>query len=128
MQTRKKLKRKAQKKIDKTIRAYKTQFGYVPNYVKTLASLDEKVFVSYHGLRDIVYKDGYLTKKEKQLIVLAINIIRNYQYGIELHVKAAKIAGASENEIFETICCAIFSGAALPLIEGVNTLTKSKNK
>ena len=49
------------------------------------------------------YKDGELTKKQKELIAIGISDVINCESCMEWNIKKALDDGASENEIIESI-------------------------
>jgi AhpD family alkylhydroperoxidase len=80
------------KDIEKVAKLYTLK----PELLKAFLDIDAKVFV-----------DGSLDKKTKELIAVACGHITQCPYCIEGHVKGAKKAGASEEEIAEAIFVAI---------------------
>jgi len=80
------------KDIEKVAKLYTLK----PELSKAFLDIDAKVFV-----------DGSLDKKTKELIAVACGHITQCPYCIEGHVKGAKKAGASEEEIAEAIFVAI---------------------
>jgi AhpD family alkylhydroperoxidase len=80
------------KDIEKVAKLYALK----PELLKAFLDIDAKVFV-----------DGSLDKKTKELIAVACAHITQCPYCIEGHVKGAKKAGASEEEIAEAIFVAI---------------------
>jgi AhpD family alkylhydroperoxidase len=73
-------------------------FSLKPELMKAFMDLDSKVFA-----------EGSLNAKTKQLIAVACAHITQCPYCIDGHIKAAKKAGASSEEIAE----AIFVAAAM---------------
>ena len=65
---------------------------------------------------------GALGVKEKELICLAIGIVRQCTDCIGFHVKAAIAAGASREEIAETISVTIYMGGGPAYMNGVKAL------
>src|ERR1700751_43770 len=59
-------------------------------------------------------EDGTVPRKYRELIALAVALTTQCPYCIEVHVKAAKTAGASREEITETslIAAALRAGGA----------------
>jgi alkylhydroperoxidase/carboxymuconolactone decarboxylase family protein YurZ len=97
---------------------HKTVMGSCPAWVEVLGRTHPKAVVGYTELRKAVYEEGALSRKVKQLILLGINLVRNYEKGIELHMRLALEEGASESEVAETILTATLSAAAPAHHEG----------
>jgi len=76
------------KDIEKAAKMYALK----PEMMKAFLDLDAKIFV-----------DGSLDKKTKELIAVACAHITQCPYCIEGHVKGAKKAGASDEQIAEAI-------------------------
>lgn len=66
-----------------------------------------------------VFEDGALSKKTKEIIAVAAAHITRCPYCIESHVKKAKEAGASNQEIAEAIMVAVAMSAGASLAHGV---------
>ncbi len=49
------------------------------------------------------YKDGNLSKLQKEMIAIGISVVINCESCMEWHIKQALDTGASENEIIEAI-------------------------
>lgn len=84
------------------------------------------VMKSFMGLHDEALKEGALSTKEKELISLGIAIAVRCTGCIQCHVKAALDAGASREEIAETVGVAVlmaggpgtvYGGMALEALE-----------
>lgn len=102
--------------------------GTCPEWVELLGKTHPKAVVGYTELRKAVYEEGALTRKVKQLILLGINLTRNYENGIKLHMKLAIQEGASRAEIAETILTATLSAAAPAHHEGGNVFAEEIRK
>jgi AhpD family alkylhydroperoxidase len=76
------------KDIEKAAKMYTLK----PDMMKAFLDLDAKIFA-----------DGSLDKKTKELIAVACAHITQCPYCIEGHVKSAKKAGASDEQIAEAI-------------------------
>ncbi len=62
-----------------------------------------KVYQSFVDMEQNTYKDGILTKKQKELIAIGISLVINCESCMEWHIKQAIDDGASEEEIIESI-------------------------
>jgi alkylhydroperoxidase/carboxymuconolactone decarboxylase family protein YurZ len=70
-----------------------------------LAEWDADFLEAYLGLRSVPFRKGPLPRKVKELILLAINAATTHMYapGVRRHIRNALEAGATQNEILETI-------------------------
>jgi AhpD family alkylhydroperoxidase len=69
---------------------------------------------------------GALTKKEKEILAVAIAIVVHCEGCIACHVKDALQAGATHNQIVEAIGVAILMGGGLALVYGTMALEALK--
>lgn len=78
-----------------------------PNPTKALAdkrrSLAPDAEAAFRAFSEVVFRDGALPGKTKQLIAVAVAHVTQCPYCIKGHTKAAKRAGASPEEIMEAI-------------------------
>ena len=70
---------------------------------------------AFWAYNDAVMADGAIPKKYKELIALGVALTTQCSYCLELHKKAAIEAGASEEELAETVhvAAAIRAGGAI---------------
>lgn len=83
--------------------------------LKEMGKLAPKEFNAWLGLDQIVGReDGAIPRKYRELIALGVALTTQCPYCIEVHVKAARTAGASREEITECtfIAAALRAGAA----------------
>ena len=66
-----------------------------------------KVYQSFVNMEQNTYKDGKLSKTQKELIAIGISVVKNCESCMEWHIKQALADGASEEEIIEAIEVAI---------------------
>jgi AhpD family alkylhydroperoxidase len=67
----------------------------------------------YNSFTQECFKEGELSKKEKQLIALGISLFAQDEYCIIYHIKGCLENGASEKEILEAVgVTAAFGGGA----------------
>ncbi len=69
----------------------------------TYYSKKSEVYRSFVDMEQNTYKDGSLSKKQKELIAIGISVVINCESCMEWHIKQAIDDGASENEIIEAI-------------------------
>jgi AhpD family alkylhydroperoxidase len=62
-----------------------------------------KVYKSFIAMEQNTYKDGELSKKQKELIAIGISIVINCESCMEWHIKQALDDKASAQEIIEAI-------------------------
>ena len=77
-------------------------------------------FFEYYGAA--TGTDGALTKREKQLIGLAVAHTIQCPYCIEIHTKKARAAGCSEAELAETVMVAAALRAGGSITHGTHCL------
>lgn len=58
---------------------------------------------AFRAFSDAVFKDGALDQRSKQLIAVAVAHVTQCPWCIEGHVKAARRAGASAEQVMEAI-------------------------
>jgi AhpD family alkylhydroperoxidase len=69
-----------------------------------------KVFKDYVKMGETAFADGKISKKNKELIAIAISVISNCESCMDWHIHEAFQAGAEEQEIVEAIGVAIHMG------------------
>ncbi|WP_307337554.1 carboxymuconolactone decarboxylase family protein [Metabacillus malikii] len=85
---------------------YKAGLGQFTKKMPELAS-------KFNDFTEECFKDGRLSKKEKQLIALGISLYSQDEYCIIYHTKGCLDEGCSEEEILEAIgVTAAFGGGA----------------
>ena len=83
--------------------------------LKDMRTLAPNDFEAWVGLNRIVGRsDGAIPRKHRELIAVAVACAINCPFCIEAHARAAKIAGASREELTEAtlLAAAIRAGAA----------------
>jgi len=66
-----------------------------------------KIYDCFLTMERLAYADGALSKKHKELIGLGIALVDNCESAMQWHVEQAHIAGATFEELLETIEVAI---------------------
>ncbi|NKB77404.1 MAG: carboxymuconolactone decarboxylase family protein [Gammaproteobacteria bacterium] len=71
----------------------------------TFAELDAEFLEAYLAFRSVPQRQGPLPQKYKELILIAINAATTHLYapGVRRHIQNAIKAGATQEEILETI-------------------------
>ncbi len=90
------------RKIEQSIRDRKKLHLTFVNHVKT--------YKPFLELEEKAFSDGALTKKAKELMALSISIVTKCEPCMEWHLDQAMQAGATDEEIYETIDVAIEMG------------------
>lgn len=88
------------------------------NLKKKLQEKIPKTITGLNTLHKASMADGTLSSKNKELIALGIAIAVRCDCGIAFHVHNALVAGASEEEIIETIGVAIHMGGNPAVVYG----------
>ncbi|MGA1983334.1 MAG: carboxymuconolactone decarboxylase family protein [Acidobacteriaceae bacterium] len=78
-------------------------------HTKLLAN-SSKIYDCFLTMERLAYADGALSKKHKELIGLGIALVQACESAMQWHVEQARIAGASFEELLETIEVAIEMG------------------
>ncbi|MEK4252515.1 carboxymuconolactone decarboxylase family protein [Ureibacillus sp. FSL K6-2830] len=73
------------------------------HYMKKLKEFAPEQFKAFSRFDGTVFKPGALSKKEKEIIAVAIAHVTKCPYCIDVHTKKAKIAGACQEELIEAI-------------------------
>jgi AhpD family alkylhydroperoxidase len=80
----------------------KTQFKMVPNFFKAQAAVDPKwLELNWNREKEIMLKDGFLDRKTKELIAMAVSQANSNEYCSLAHEATSLAAGASEQEVNE---------------------------
>ncbi|MBP3954451.1 carboxymuconolactone decarboxylase family protein [Gemmata sp. G18] len=83
--------------------------------LKTMKELAPEGMAAFDALNAAVFKDGALSVKVKELIAVAVAVTTQCLYCIDVHVKKAKAAGATEAELTEAtlVAAALRAGGAV---------------
>jgi len=84
-----------------------TENPNVDEKAKALAAQIPKVMKAFSGLRSEVVKDGALSAKTKQLMMIGIAVALRCEYCLWKHVPEAVQLGATRKEILEAVSTAI---------------------
>jgi AhpD family alkylhydroperoxidase len=69
----------------------------------TFYSKKSEVYKSFVDMEQNTYKDGKLSKLQKEFIAIGISVVINCESCMEWHIKQALDDGATEDEIIESI-------------------------
>jgi AhpD family alkylhydroperoxidase len=83
--------------------------------LKAMKELAPEPMAAFDALNAAVFKDGALSVKMKELIAVAVAVTTQCPYCIDVHVKKAKGAGASDAELTEAtmVAAALRAGGAV---------------
>ncbi len=98
---------------------------YKSSYINRMSEfleLNQETVTAFFTLDKLAMKRGLLSVKEKELIAVAVAHTTGCPYCIDLHVKGAKRAKATKEEIAESIMVATALKAGSALAHGVNAL------
>ncbi len=96
---------------------------YDMKHLSKLAKYDElapEAWNAFKALDVAALKDGAVSVKNKELIAVAVAHTTQCPYCIEIHVKNARNAGASDEEIAETIFVAAALRAGAAVVHGTH--------
>lgn len=83
---------------------------------------------AFRSFSDAVFKDGALDSRSKQLIAVAVVLVTQCPWCIEEHVKTARRAGASPEQIKEAIWVAAEMRAGATYAHATKTLDMMLNE
>ena len=75
-----------------------------------LKKLDSKVYKAFLEMEKATFCDGALSRKNKELIAVAIGVITNCESCMQWHIEQAKKEGATIEEVLEAIEVAMEMG------------------
>ena len=83
--------------------------------IPKLAAKAEAAMDGFKALDAAALADGAISRKNKELMAIAVALTTQCGYCLEVHKKAAFAAGATEEELAETVfvAAALRAGAAL---------------
>ena len=76
-------------------------FGMVPSFLKALP--DSSLELQWQAMKRIQFEDGPIPNKYRELIGVAISAITKCRYCAYFHTEAAKLNGATEEEILDAV-------------------------
>lgn len=72
--------------------------------------LNSKVYKKFLEMSDATFCDGAMSKKNKELIAVAISVVSNCESCMQWHIEQAQKDGASLQEVVEVVEVAIEMG------------------
>lgn len=98
-------------------------FGKVPHYIETMSERAPRALEGYFLMREASLEENPLPWKHVELLLMTVNAAELSEWFVSIHALGARNAGATEEEVVESIVCAIpVSGVAswLPGAEGID--------
>ena len=108
------------------LKRLKKDVGFVPKYYEVMATKNPEMFKAFFKFRSEILEKGVLPKKTKQLMAIAIYAAMRFDFGLDVHIRQALNAGATEDEIFETLSLVILTAGLPGYIDGVKALKSVK--
>jgi AhpD family alkylhydroperoxidase len=68
-----------------------------------LLKLKSKVYEAFLEMESAAYRDGFLLKKNKELIAVGISVVINCESCMQWHIEQAAKSGATMNEVLEAV-------------------------
>jgi alkylhydroperoxidase/carboxymuconolactone decarboxylase family protein YurZ len=99
-------------------------WGGIPRWLADLVDAAPDYFDGYFHHRSNVLRDGPLSRKHKELMIVSINAVDRYPFGIEHHMKGAFDGGATRAEVIESMLVAIAAGGMPAFIEAHQVLDR----
>lgn len=82
----------------------RAKFGMVPNFFKAQAAVDpDWALNNWSRVKQIMLNQGSLDRKTKEIIAMVVALMNNCQYCNLAHKTMALMAGATEEELYETM-------------------------
>jgi alkylhydroperoxidase/carboxymuconolactone decarboxylase family protein YurZ len=105
--------------VHEVINYFKTEAnGIKAEWVTVMEQEAEQVLYHYGNLRASILKDGAVSRKLKEFVLVGINVAERYPKGIELHLNSARKLGATEAEISEVVLTGMLNGGLPAWFEG----------
>lgn len=103
--------------------------GYVTDMHRTMVLLDAEYLEASNNLAEVAYlSDRTLNRKVKELIFIVISTLMGKdRHHLEIHLRAAMEAGASEQEILEVLELLSVPAGQMAFRYGQETLAKLTN-
>ena len=94
----------------------------LPPWIHTLQQRDPQFTASYMAQRERILKDGAIPAKYKILMTMIVDALLSHPDGVANIANRARAAGATEDEITETIEVAYLFGGTPALVTATNAL------
>jgi 4-carboxymuconolactone decarboxylase len=108
------------------------KIGYVPLAITGAGKVDEEVGGRLEeilaSLYDDVWNEGALTRKQKHLIALAVALVERQEGQTHKVLDKAKRAGATDEEIYETLKLVLWLKGVPAFVQGERMLAGMMNR
>ncbi|PAE44663.1 carboxymuconolactone decarboxylase family protein [Bacillus sp. 7884-1] len=101
---------------------FKEVYDVVPGWVQKMYEYNPNVLDHYTSLRSEIMKEGDLTRKEKDILLVGMNAARLYERSMVYHTKGAIDGGATLPELAEYLIVPYLYNGVLALKTGVKSL------
>jgi AhpD family alkylhydroperoxidase len=101
---------------------WKSLIGNMNGGVKALRDTSPAVMKAFSEMSRAAHAGQALNPKTKELIALAIGVATRCQPGIAYHAEGAAKAGASREEIAETLAMSVYMGAGPSVMYAAHAL------
>ncbi len=101
---------------------WKTELSHASENMGKYQASQPDTIAGFSALHGAALKDGAVSTKNKELMALAIGISKQCIDCIAFHVEGAAKAGASRDEIMETIGVSIMMGGGPSFMYGVKAM------
>jgi AhpD family alkylhydroperoxidase len=98
------------------------EYGVLPPWAEALRAAAPAFYEGYLALRAETLRDGALTRKEKDLLLVGVNAARRYRPSMLGHARLAVKWGATPDEVLETVQLAILSRGIPSWMEGLEAV------
>ena len=99
-------------------------YGELPQWVADLADSAPDFFRAYHDLRAEVLADGPLPRREKELLLVSINAVERYEFGLLHHLRGAFAGGGTWDQAVEAILVGVAAGGMPAWLEAAPVLRR----
>jgi AhpD family alkylhydroperoxidase len=111
--------------VDEALQYFKQEAdGVKAEWVEIMEKEASDVLLHYGNLRTSILKDGVLSRKLKEFVLIGINVAERYEKGIELHANSARKFGATDEEISEVVLIGMLAAGEPVWVEGSGLLVK----
>ena len=115
-------KRSPSKNRQEMLEYFESRFREIPDWIEMLSQRFPKAFQHYYSMRSSALDTGLLPRKIKELVLVGINATGLCHEGMKGHMKGALQAGASKEEILETLLISILGGGIVSWVDGISVM------
>lgn len=108
--------------MSKGLEYFKQVYDVVPGWVQKMYDYNPVILDHYTNLRGDIMKPGYLSVKEKDILLVGMNAARLYARSMVYHTKGSIDGGATLPELVEYLIVSYLYNGAQALKTGVQSL------